>query len=211
MTGLVEALIVVTAAEGAVIVYVAARRSVRALPWLHGARQRAAHRRAARGFLRLSSWKRASREFQLAITPHGSIRDARVLRMRLVNAMEQAGTAARLLVKLDRVDPQMALLMRRLRDLGLKLDRRLVFIEAIRDQRLLVPELSNATTSVNEVERMAAALGGLAAAMAGGTIDLEAAQLRRELELEVNALHAGLRAYRDLEEPLEDAASGSAR
>jgi hypothetical protein len=211
MTGLVEALIVVTAAEGAVIVYVAARRSVRALPWLHGARQRAAHRRAARGFLRLSSWKRASREFQLAITPHGSIRDARVLRMRLVNAMEQAGTAARLLVKLDRVDPQMALLIRRLRDLGLKLDRRLVFIEAIRDQRLLVPELSNATTSVNEVERMAAALGGLAAAMAGGTIDLEAAQLRRELELEVNALHAGLRAYRDLEEPLEDAASGSAR
>jgi hypothetical protein len=101
--------------------------------------------------------------------------------------------------------------MRRLRDLGLKLDRRLVFIEAIRDQRLLVPELSNASTSVQEVERMAAALGGLAAAMAGGTIDLEAAQLRRELELEVNALHAGLRAYRDLEEPIPEAASASSR
>jgi hypothetical protein len=207
MTGLVEALIVVTAAEGAVILYMAARRSLRALPWLQTARQRAAHRRAARGFLRLSSMRRASREFQLAITPHGSIRDARVLRMRLVNAMEQAGTAARLLVKLDRIDPQMAVLIRRLRDLGGKLDRRLVFVEAIRDQRLAVPELTNAAASVQEVERMASALGGLAAAMAGGTIDLEAAQLRRELELEVNALHAGLRAYREFEEPLTEAAS----
>jgi hypothetical protein len=207
MTGVVEALIVVSAAEGAFIVYLAARRSLRALPWLRVVRQRAAHRRAASGFLRLSSWKRASREFQLAVTPHGSIRDARVLRMRLVNAMEQAGTAAKLLVKLDRIDPQMAVLIRRLRDLGVKLDRRLVFVEAIRDQRLLVPEISNAATSVQEVERMASALGGLAAAMAGGTIDLEAAQLRRELELEVNALHAGLRAYRDLEEPITEAAS----
>jgi hypothetical protein len=153
--------------------------------------------------------RRASREFQLAITPHGSIRDARVLRMRLVNAMEQAGTAAKLLIKLDRIDPQMAVLLRRLRDLGFKLDRRLVFIEAIRDQRLAMPEIGNAAASVQEVERMATALGGLAAALAGGTIDLEAAQLRRELELEVNALHAGLRAYREFEDPISVAATGS--
>jgi hypothetical protein len=209
MTGLVEALIVVGAAEGLILLFLAGRRSLRALPWLRSARQRAAHRRAARGFLRLSSMRRASREFQLAITPHGSIRDARVLRMRLVNAMEQAGTAAKLLIKLDRIDPQMAVLLRRLRDPGFKLDRRLVFIEAIRDQRLAMPEIGNTAASVQEVERMATALGGLAAALAGGTVDLEAAQLRRELELEVNALHAGLRAYREFEEPISAAATGS--
>jgi len=209
MTGPVEALVVLSAGEGLVIVYFAARRSVRALPWLRKARQRAAHRRAASGFLRLSSPKRAWRELQLAISPHGSLRDARLLRLRLVNAMEQAGTSAKLLVKLDRVDPQMAALVRRLRDLGLKLDRRLLLIEAIRDQRLVVPELTNAAASVQEAERMASALGGLAAALAGGTIDLEASQLRRELELEVKALHAGLRAYRDFEEPLSEAASSA--
>src|SRR5919204_2722474 len=114
MTGVVEALIVVSAAEGAVIVYLAARRSLRALPWLRVVRQRAAHRRAASGFLRLSSWKRASREFQLAITPHGSIRDARVLRMRLVDAMEHARGAAKLFVNRHQVAPQIGALLRRL-------------------------------------------------------------------------------------------------
>src|SRR5439155_10017037 len=207
----VEALIVLSAAEGLAILYLAARRSLRALPWLRVARQRAAHRRATRGFPRLSGMRRASREFQLAMTPHGSLRDARLLRMRLINALEQAGMSAKLLFRLDRVDPQMAALVRRLRELGLRLDRRLVVIEAIRDPRLVVPELTNAAVSVGEVERMASALGGLAAALAGGTIDLEAAQLRRELELEVKALHAGLRAYRDFDVQSDDEVAAAGR
>jgi hypothetical protein len=209
MTGPVEALIVVSvlcAAQGSLLLAWAVRRTLLSLPRFRAARQRAAHRRVINGFPHLSTRRRAFREVQLMLTPHGCLRDARVLRMRLVNSLERAGTSARVLVHMDRVDPQMAVLVKRLRDLGVRLDRRLQVIEALGDPRLQVPELTSTAASVHEVERMSGALGALAAALAGGTIDLEAAQLRRELEAEVNALRAGLRAYRDFESSLTEPA-----
>lgn len=205
MTGQVEALIVVCAvclAQGSLLLVLAARHTLHSLPRFRAARQRAAHRRVINGFPRLSTRRRAFREVQLMLTPHGCLRDARVLRMRLVNSLERAGASARVLVQMDRVDPQMAVLVKRLRDLGVRLDRRLQVIEALGDPGLQVPELTSTAGSVQEVERMSSALGAVAAALAGGSIDLEAAQLRRELEAEVNALHAGLRAYRDFESSL---------
>ncbi len=212
MTGQTEALIVVCAvcvAQGSLLVFLIARRALDSLPRFRAARERAAHRRLINGFPRLSMTKRALREIQLMLTPHGSLREARVLRMRLVNSLERAGASARVLVQMSRVDPQMAVLVKRLRELGIRLDRRLQVVEALGDPRLQVPELTSTAASVQEVERMSGALGALAAALAGGTIDLEAAQLRRELEAEVNALHAGLRAYRDFEHSLTEPASAS--
>jgi hypothetical protein len=212
MTGQGEALIVacaVCAAQGSVLLFLATRHALRSLPMLRMARQRAAHRRVINGFPRLSATRRAMREVQLLLTPHGSLRDARLLRMRLVNSLERASASARFLVQMDRVDPQMALLVKRLRDLGVRLDRRLQVIQTLGDPQLQVPELTSTAASVEEVERMSTALGRLAAALAGGTIDLEAVQLRRELEGEVNALHAGLRAYRDFEGSLSETASAS--
>jgi hypothetical protein len=203
MTGAEEALIVVCAAGVSSVSLLATRAGV--WPWYRRLRRLAAQRRAVAGFPRLNSWQRARREMQLRITPRGQLYQVRVLRLRLVDGLERAGAAALILARMERVNSDLAALIKRLRVLGIGLDRRLKLMTLLRDPVLLAREISSAARSVGEVERMAESLTALAAAAASGTIDLEAASLRRELEAEVQALQAGMQRETEL---ASDAAAG---
>lgn len=192
--------LVAVAGSGLAVVGSASVLSVRALPAYRARRRLAAQRRAVSGFPRLSAWRRAWWELELTLTPRGQLREVRALRLRIADALEQAGDSALVLARLDRVDGELMGLVGRLRDIGLRLDRRVALMMRLRDPRLLAGEISTAAVTTEQVERMSVSLATLAAAAAGGTIDLDAVALRRELEAEVYARLAGHRRYRELVE-----------
>jgi hypothetical protein len=83
-------------------------------------------------------------------------------------------------------------LYRRLENEGKALDIRLRMLESERDSAVVAGELPTLSRGVNQVVDLVGRVRGSVSAGLGGRSDATMAALRRDVELEVAALHAGL-------------------